>query len=205
MIKRISISTEGHIECKSNFYTCVDVLQSYMKFEFVPGVNRIVGEIDSGGFGISYLLSMYNIDIKGTDFLASPMITVDGNCIKLSDFAPACCYLDRKYPLFSSEKTVRKLVEKGLKKSKIGKTADEICELFHMEDFRFDKPISSTGNERYKAMSAIGYAYGKEVFCFPWLSRLRFEAFHNHMPQLLNTLSELNKIVILPLGEDCLG
>ncbi len=203
MIKKILISTEGYVECKSNFYTCVDILQSYMEFEFVPGVNKIVGEIDSGGFGISYLMSMYSIDIKENDFLTSPMVTVDGNCMKLSEFSPICCYLDRRYPLFSSKKTVRKLVEKGLKKSRISKTADEICEMFHMEAFRFDKPISSTGNERYKAMSAIGYAYGKEVFCFPWLSRLRFESFHNHMPQLFHTLSKLNKIVILPIGKDC--
>lgn len=205
MINKISISSEGYINCKSNFYTCVDVLQSYRKFEFVSGVNKLVGEIDSGIFGISYLLSMYNIDVNERDFFTPPMVTVDDNCIKLSSFAPKCCYLDSSYPLFSSKMSVAKLVDKGLKKSGISHTANEICEMFHMESFRFNKSINGTGNERYKAMAAIGYAYGKEVFCFPWLSRLRFEAFHNHMPQLLNTLSELNKIVILPLGEDCLG
>lgn len=201
MINKISFSNGAYIHCKSNFYSCVDVLQSYMKFEFSKGVNKLVGEIDSGIFAISYLLSMYRIDVPKSVFDSIPMITVDDSCMELEKFTPVCCYLDQSYPLFSSSKTVRNQVSKGLKKSGLNYTPDEICDMFKMEKFRFDRPIVATGNEKYKAMAAIGFSHGKEVFCFPWLSRMRYEAFHNHMPHLLDTLEGLGKIVILPVGE----
>ena len=200
MIEKISFSNDANIICKSEFYTCEDILQSYMNFEFSKGINKLVGEIDSGIFAISYSLSMYDIAVSKKDFFTPPMITVNEDCIELSKFAPKCCYLDRAYPLFSSRATVRKLVRSGLKRSGINQSADEICDMFNIERFRFDKPIKCTGNEKFKAMAAVGYAYAKDVFCFPWLSRMRFEAFHNHMPMLLNTLEQLGKIVILPIG-----
>ena len=200
MIKKICFSDEGCVHCKSNFYTCYDVLQSSMKFEFSTGINILEGEIDSGIFGISYLISMYN-DTCAKTFMAPPVALVDGVEMPLKELTNKACYLDHIHnPLFSKRISTRKLVEKGLKKSHLPYTANEICAIFRMEDFRFDRPVSATGNEKFKAMAAVGFAFGKEIFCFPWLSKMRFESFNNHLPQLFDVLEHLEKIVIMPRG-----
>jgi len=50
-------------------------------------------------------------------------------------------------------------------------------------------------------MAAIGYAIGKDIFCFPWMSQNRFESFHSNIVGILPILESLNKIVILPIGK----
>ena len=80
--------------------------------------------------------------------------------------------------------------------------AENIKDLFHIDDFRFDQSISSAGNEIFKAMSAIGFSYGKEIFCFPWLSNMRFNSYRKNLSELLQILENLNKIVIVPIGFD---
>ena len=202
-MEKICFCNEGSVYCKSANYMCHDVIQAYMNFEFYKGINKLVGEIDSGFFGISYLISMYDkIGLSKKTFARPLMICVDGHDIPLKDFTKVCCYLDRKYPLFCSSQTVRKLVRKGLKKSSLNYSEDDICDLFGMEKFRFDRPINCVGNERFKAMAAIGFSHGKEVFCFPWLSYIKFESYRNHMPFLLKTLENLGKFAIVPVGAD---
>ena len=207
MIKQISFSGGGYINCKSVFYTSHDVLQHSMKFNFHTGINTLVGEIDTGIWGISYLLSMYNYDVNKKLFEISPKsslcATVDGVETPLENLTDKCCYLDHKYyPLFSKRrKTVRKLIEAGIKKTHPDKTFEEICELFLLTPERLDRAVYQVGNERFRAMAAIGYAHGKEVFCFPWHSRKMFDYYTNNILWLLDILEKLNVIVILPVGE----
>ena len=74
--------------------------------------------------------------------------------------------------------------------------------MFKISDFRFNRPIKATGNERFNAMAAIGFSFGKQVFCFPWLSALRFDGFKNHIEALLDVLKTHEKIVVLPVGKE---
>ena len=198
-INKIEIQIDGYVMCKSSFYTVYDVIDD-RKFEFHTGLNLLEGDIDSGAFGVSYLIPMYKKAIQEAVFLPSEPL-VNGQSMTLSEISKFSCYLDQSYGLFSSRKTVRNLVEHGLRKSKLPYSSDDICRMFEMSDFRFERRISGTGNERYKAMAAIGFSYGRQVFCFPWFSRMRYGAFNLHMPSLLNTLTDLKKIVILPLGK----
>ena len=48
-------------------------------------------------------------------------------------------------------------------------------------------------------MAAIGYAYGKQVYCFPWFSRKLFELLPWQSYFLLDMLEELGVIAIVPL------
>lgn len=75
------------------------------------------------------------------------------------------------FTLFSTGKSVRKLIMQGIKKNKLDCTPDDIKALFELDDQRFERPVKCVGNERFRAMAAIGYAYGKQVYCFPWLSK----------------------------------
>ena len=200
-INKITISADCYVDCKSCFYTAFTALNIYQQYHFQPGINKLSGDIDSGGWSISYLMSMWRY-ISKTLLLrkADSKVVINETESSLKELSKFCCYLDKRYPLFSSMRTVEKLVKIGIKKNKLNYTSDEIRELFEITDFRFKRPVSQVGNERFKAMAAIGFVYGKEVFCFPWLSQERFEYYHGNLTGLLSILEKLEKIVVLPIG-----
>lgn len=199
-INQIIIKNSGYVLCKSSFYTVTDILDG-REFTFTKGVNLLRGDIDSGIFGISYLMSMYkSID---TRTICMPHVaTVDNKQVLLSDLVNNCCYMDAIYPLFSTKRSIRALVAKGAKSLGLSESTDEILDLFMVQGHNRDRAVSQTGNERIKAMAAIAYSYGKDVFCFPWLSKTRYDSFNMHMPALLDTLAKLGKIAVLPLDKE---
>ncbi len=202
-IKNINLTNNGYIYCKSCFYSCQDGLREDITYQFSMGINKLVGEIDSGNWAVSYLISMYphfsSLE-KGLVFLPHEAL-VNDEIWYLNKLSKYSCYLDKQYPLFNTKKTVRKLVSKGIKKYGMKKTPEDIRDMFHIHPERFERPLSGVGNERFKAMAAIGFSHGKQVFCFPWLSKMRFEYYHGNMTDLLSVLESLQKIVILPVGK----
>lgn len=200
-IESIQIENHGYVTCRSEFYMSEDLLNK-TENRFCKGINRLNGEIDSGVWAISYVLSMYETRRKDFTLFESPKVIVNGCDWNLENLMPYTCYMDKRYyPMFSSKKlSVEKLVRHGIRKNHLEYTSDEIRDLFHMDAERFQRPIFGVGNERFRAMAAVGYVHGKEVYCFPWMSQLRFEAPHGHMTDLLDILERLQKIVILPIG-----
>ena len=203
-IKNIKIITHGYVDCKSCFYSVHDVLYEALNYDFSVGVNKLTGDIDSSYWGISYLISMYpnfSSSDKRIVFVPPTNVFVNNKTMSLIELADYTCYMDEIYPLFSTKKTVRKLVTKGLKKYHSKETAENIRDMFHIDPERFERPLSGVGNECFKAMAAIGFSHEKQVFCFPWLSKMRFESYHGNMTDVLNVLESLGKIVILPVGK----
>ena len=125
-ICNISIRNEGHIFCKSNFYSAQDFLNSDFIYNFSKGINKLCGEIDSGTWAISYLLSMYKYRPKNFILFEPPKIEIDNNDFGLNEFSEYTCYMDKIYPLFSNNSTVEKLVAKGLKHSKLEYSTEDI-------------------------------------------------------------------------------
>lgn len=201
-IDSIKINNSGYIHCKSVFYSAHDVLNDSESFEFSVGVNTLEGDIDSGNWGVSYLLSMLKYDMSESNLFPPLTAVVNDEKISLDQLWEYTCYMDKMYPLFASKETVERLVLKGVEENNILSSAEDIRKLFHIDRQRFERPITGFGNEIFKAMAAIGYVNKKEVYCFPWLSKMRFDAFHGHMPDLLNILESLKKIVILPIGRE---
>ncbi len=202
----IKIKSDGYIDCRSCFYFVQDVMEELV-YDFSVGVNTLSGEIDSGNWGVSYLLSMYGSEHKYeankkylSATLSSSTVMVNNEIMSMEQLWKYTCYMDEIYPLFSTKKTVRRLIERGIKKNDLSQSAEDIRELFHIDEQRFERPIKAVGNERFKAMAAVGYVYGKQVFCFPWLSKRRFDAFHYQIVDALCVLTTLEKIVILPYG-----
>ena len=200
MINKIIAKTDGIAYCKSDFYTTCDILHS-SQYEFVNGINELVGEIDSGIWGISYILSMYKNKPKDFTLYNTPEIIVDDMLVSIGDFVKCSCYMDQSYHLFSTKQSVRKMVESGIRKTKINFLPEDIRNLFLISQDRFERPISNTGHECFKAMAAISYCYGKQVFCFPWMSKIRFSSYHRNITDLLEILERLNIVAILPLGD----
>ena len=197
-INKILLQSDGFIRCRSSFYLTRDSINYIDTYEFTSGYNEMIGEIDSGIWAPSYLLSMYTI--RPTDFISfeNTILTVNERETNLKDFSKYTCYLDEMHPLFSTSTTVEKKIARGLKKSNSEKTAEEIREMFELTPERFDRPLRAVGNERYRAMAAIGYAYGKEVFCMPWFSSVRIKYFRGHFQVIKSVLEKEQKIFIFP-------
>ena len=106
--------------------------------------------------------------------------------------------MDENYPLFNNKRSIEKNVEFALKKSKLNLSSSDIKQLFEISDVYFKLSLGKTGNERLRCMSAIGYAYGKNVFCFPWISKKHMEYYARNIFRLLDILSDQHKFIILP-------
>ncbi len=196
------LKTSVALMCKSTFYDSFSSINDLHEYQLSKGLNIISCEIDEEYFAISYLISRYKHLKQERKYLsAQTEVYIDGVPSSLQEFSEKCCYIDTEYFEFSHRKSVRKLVEKGIAKNGIKESADEIRDKFMITDFRFERNINCVGNERYKAMAAIAYAWGKEVFCFPWFSKTRFESYHRNLTDLLEVLGSLGKIVILPIGK----
>lgn len=193
----IKVNAEGMVFCKSTFYSTVDIVSG--DYIFSSGINEFQTEIDGGIWGTTYLLSMYDhFDSNEKECLKIKSILVDGESISVSDICKKACYIDDKYPLFNSKKSIYSLVKKHLQQSKIPYTTEEILDMFGIETPYHDRCIATLGNTKYQAMSAIAFAAGKEIFCFPWLSKNRFAHYKKRICFVVNVLAELGKIAILP-------
>lgn len=200
-IKTIEIHNNGYVRCKSRFYSADDVIKEASPMYFTCGTNKLIGEIDSGNWAVSYLLSMYEHNSKDFILFKPTNITVNGETTSIQQFQKYSCYLDPTYPLFSTSHTIKTMIKKALKKSGKPTTIEEIRELFDLDTQRFDRPLAYAGNEIFRCMAAIGYANGKQVFCFPWLSRIRYDNYQEHMKKLLEVLDSLEMISIFPIGK----
>ncbi len=99
-IKNIKISNEGYIHCRSCFYSSKDILQPDKEFIFKTGSNVILGEIDSGVWGISYLLSMYTHFSDDFVLFKEPIVHIDNSEFMLEDICSYSCYYKSKYGVF---------------------------------------------------------------------------------------------------------
>ncbi len=199
-INNISIKNEGYVYCKSSFYSAQDSLSNYSCYSFSCGINKLIGEIDSGNWAISYLLSMYKHRPEDFVLFEQPRVAVNNKFISLDELSEFSCYMDKLYPLFSTTNSVKEHIIQGLEHSKLNCSYDDIKNLFYIDNERFERPLNSVGNEIFKSMAAIGFSYKKEIFCFPWLSNRRFENYHKNLTALLQILENLKKTVIIPVG-----
>ena len=199
-IINISIKNEGYVYCKSSFYSAHDSLSGCSCYNFSKGINKLIGEIDSGNWAISYLISMYKHRTEDFVLFEPATAVVDNKLITLEELSELTCYMDKSDPLFSTTGSVKELIIQGLEESQLGYSHDDIKNLFCIDSERFERPLNSVGNEIFKVMAAIGFAYRKEIFCFPWLSNRRFESYHENLTTLLQILEKLGKTVVLPLS-----
>ena len=198
-ISNISIKNDGYVYCKSSFYSAQDSLSNHSCYSFSRGINKLIGEIDSGNWAVSYLLSMYKHRPEDFVLFEQPIVAVNNKWISLNELSEFSCYMDKIDPLFSANNSVKEHIKQGLDYSKLNCSYDDIKNLFYIDSERFDRPLKGVGNEIFKAMAAIGFYYKKEVFCFPWLSNSRFESYHENLTGLLQILENLEKTVIIPV------
>ena len=200
-ISSIELKNNGYVYCKSTFYSAQNVLSNDICYTFSQGSNRLIGEIDCGNWAASYLLSMYKYKQEDFILFERPKVIVNNESVSLCTFSKYSCYMDGLNPLFSEQKCpVENLIKQGLEYSKSNLLCSDVKDMFCLDSERVKRSVLSIGNEMYRAFAAIGFSYGKEVFCFPWMSCRRFENYHANLTTLIEILESLNKIIIIPIG-----
>ena len=199
-MENIIIKNSGYIFCHSEYYSVIDIINDQNQYNISIGTNKFYGEIDSGVFAISYLISMYDIIDKRTLFQPLEAV-VDGIVVPLSELSMKAAYLDVSNPLFLLDETIREMVSKGLKSCQSSLSPEDVRELFHIDIQHFERPLRCVGNTKLKAMAAIAYSNNKDIFCFPWLSYIRYEYLKRYIEDVLGVLESMNKIAILPVTQ----
>lgn len=182
-----------------NFGSIIDdITDLHCKFHS-GNIYGIIGECGSGGWGLSYVLS-------GRDTCQQQRIYINENRVSQKDLEELGWYVGdgiTKSGFFDNEKSILKQLQYGLKKNNNNISIDEIVQKFKLSQDRLNSKLSKLSWEKWRASIAIGYAYGKKVFCFPWLNTAQVNdlilntGFHIY----LDILKQEGSIIIIPTNK----
>jgi hypothetical protein len=91
--------------------------------------------------------------------------------------------------------TAKICIEKALGISKVAFTTQEIKSLFQLSDDRFERDLSYVSGEIRRISIAIGFALGREIFCYPKFNthEIGDSDFDN-----VKVLKKHNKLILMP-------
>ena len=207
MIKQIKIvDFEGYIRCKADFG---EIMVSCNKISciFEQGITLLNGDVDSGSWGISYIISMMSQFPKPSDdfiFFTDLNLYINDKRSSVEQINDISCYMDLTYSNFNKELTVSESVEKYLAiNNTLGFSSEDLRNIFMIDKQRYNYPLKGVGNARFRCMAAIGCAMNKSVFCFPWVSKRMMNYYGKNLSCALESLKMLGKIILLPSNGEC--
>lgn len=194
----------GFFDCFSPIVGTIHSTCDRFNYTFSPGVYILSGEIDSGNWAFSH--SLCN---SGSALLKDESkIYFCKRLVSLREMNCYTCDLGSK-PISKAlqliEPTVKTRIKRNLKKYNRNQTVEEIRKLFDIDPERFDRPIHCVGNELFHCNAAIGYTSNKTIFCFPWLSNLKYQYYYGHIKFICKRLSDLGGIVLLPASNNIIN
>lgn len=146
------------------------------------------------GWGISYLLS-------GKEKISEEYIVIGGKDYVKGQNVKEGWYVGEgiKIALFH-EKTLKKQIAFALKKSGVQMGVDDIIKKFDLSLDKINHKFSHLGWESWRASVAIGYAYGKKIFCFPWLDTSYFKEiiYNTGFFSYIDILKKEGKTIVIP-------
>lgn len=183
------------VKCKPairNFDSWTDQLQHF-SYRFHSGkVYSIISQPNKGGWALSYLLSGRCKKFHGE-------IVINDRPISGEMIYTVGWYVGEglKSGLFKKEMTVREQLERG---TSINYSVDNLIDTFELSPSRLDREIRYISNERWNASAAIGLAYEKHVFCFPWLDDEWTNLIRGRLAHCSDVLRKSNKILLIPVS-----
>lgn len=158
---------------------------------FGEGINILVGSIESGNVGISYVLS-------GGCKLSGCTVTLDGKKLSAGEISAVGCFVGHP-PRFAGNTCIKRLIERGIRKSRNVLSFDDIAAKFLLTPERVQRRFAYQGNERYRASIAIGYAAGKRIYCTEYISsEMWLKYYHIVLKPYLEILRDEGMTVIVP-------
>lgn len=194
--KIITLTTHDRLLTTSFFRSYEWVERTYDEtFQFEKGKSYgILCGIGEGGGGISWLLS-------GREEIREEEITVFGRKYSPGERVQEGWFITG-IGTSGMDKTLEKELKMALKQSGLGLSVDDIVEKFGLTPERLKVKMQHFSWEGWRASVAIGYAMGKQIFCFPWLnSGLLMEmVLSTAYCFYVDKLKKENAIVIVPGG-----
>lgn len=162
---------------------------------FSAGIYWLQGEIDAGGWAFAYTLT--SSDKKTSVLMDETEYIFKGKPVSLKNLQNDHAWYLGEYDK-SRRKTVRALVEQGLQKSRLPYSADDIRQMFRIDEQRFERNTRQVGFELFSCRAAIGFANGKDIYTFPWLSKGQQVGEVHIIKNVCRVLREHQKLVLIP-------
>ncbi len=204
MLKIQLLNFQDSVECKSILFTSKESFPK-VSHTFVGGkVYGIVSDFGCGSWGLVTCLGGRCDQPEGE-------VLLNGEHIDCSVLKKYSCFIsERLYDGINSEQdylTPRQCIEKALNMSRLPYTVEDIKNMFGLSgdgincpptDGRFNRDLRYASGEIWTISMAVGFALGKEIFCFPWLNERDITRVQK---PFLDILRENKKIVLIPSGQ----
>lgn len=161
--KIVTLTTHSRLVTTSFFrsYEWVErICAETFKFEKGKSYGILCG-IGEGGGGISWLLS-------GREKINEEEVNVFGRKYSQGERVQEGWFITG-IGIAGMNKTLEKELKIALKQSGLKLSVDDIVEKFGLTPRRLRLKMRHFSWEGWRASVAIGYAMGKQIFCFPWL------------------------------------
>jgi hypothetical protein len=141
----------------------------HFQYQFQKGKSYgIIGQCGEGGWGLSYA-------IAGRAEHSADEIKVNGKAVTPEQLAGISWYVGDGMPKrgpFPKSRTVLNQISAACRMNTDNKrgSVEEIIALFNLSQDRLELPLDNQSWEKWRSSIAIGYAYGAQIFCFPWVS-----------------------------------
>lgn len=168
-------------------------------FEFCTGnLYGIIAELGHGGAALSCCLT------GNTSFFEGE-IYIDDKKEPLSSIVENSWYVG--YDIYGSRnpfkrKSIKEQIKAGVQATHCELDADTIQNMFCVSNPRAGRSIKHVSGERWKAFIAIGFAYGKKIFCYPWMNSEDIEHLKVQMKKNIEVLTNNDCIVVLPTTKE---
>lgn len=194
------IDFQDIVQCKSCVFQSKETFMK-INYEFKKGnVYGLASDYGCGGWGVATCLggrssNQYfgKVLLEGIEI--NPQILAEYSC-----FVSENKFLELN--LNQEMLTVRNCIEQALNLSNLSYSANEIKSMFCLSDERFDRPLNFVSGEIWQISIAIGFALGKDIFCYPWLNEhdiFRFEVAYKH--GIIKLLKDSGKLVLIPSSQ----
>ena len=181
----------GYADCKNQTYSLCD---SFTRASFRLFAGKVYGIVSPFGLGSWGLTNC----IGGAGTLIDGTILLDGKPVNQEGLREKSCFISESASEaeLSEHLTVRQMIGESLKESGLSYTEQDIKSFFSLSDERFERPIAQISGEIRQVSAAVGFARGKEIFCYPWLISNQIDRYL--FPQTLSFLREEKKLVLIP-------
>lgn len=196
-IKQIEMeNVSGGFDCGLENYGCMRDTLGHFTFKFEPGVYLIEGEGATGGWALSTILSGKDRTFEGKILFNNQEVTyreiVQNSCYVGEDSG-----LKKRFGLvpMTVQEQIRYGISKGLS---FNNDIEQIRKMFGISEERFNRSMKYVSGERWRASMAIGYSFGKSIYCFPWINSKFIISREENLKICFDSLRAIDAIIIIP-------
>ncbi|MBQ7936125.1 MAG: hypothetical protein IJ333_07235 [Clostridia bacterium] len=194
------IEFQDVVECQSLLHQSKE---SFLPINYTFKKGNVYGLISDFGCG-SWALSTCLGGRCSSEY--SGKVLLNNNVIHASQLSKYAGFISEKtFQIMNSSRnplTPKECIEKALKQSGQPYSVEEIKKTFCLSGGRFERSINNLSGEIWLVSMAVNFAFGKEIFCYPWLNMLDIERFKiAYDCKIIEFLKKSGKIIIVPSSQ----